>query len=89
MIIPIRCFTCGKPVAHLWEQYQKKVQDEYLKKIKEDGLEENPPDSKVIFHTINEDLKKTAEGKILDELGLKRQCCRRIMLTHVDLCEKI
>ena len=60
-----------------------------LKKIKEDGLEENPPDSKVIFHTINEDLKKTTEGNILDELGLKRQCCRTIMLTHVDLCEKI
>jgi DNA-directed RNA polymerase subunit N (RpoN/RPB10) len=89
MIIPIRCFTCGKPVAHLWEQYQKRVQEEYLKKIKEGGLEENPPDSKVIFHTINEELKKTSEGKILDDLGLKRQCCRRIMLTHVDLCEKI
>lgn len=23
MIIPIRCFTCGKPVAHLWEDYKK------------------------------------------------------------------
>lgn len=22
MIIPIRCMTCGKPVAHLWEAYQ-------------------------------------------------------------------
>jgi DNA-directed RNA polymerase subunit N (RpoN/RPB10) len=28
---------------------------------------------------------KTAEGKALDELGLVRQCCRRHMLTHVDL----
>ncbi len=25
MIIPIRCMTCGKPVAHLWEEYQKDV----------------------------------------------------------------
>jgi len=25
MIIPIRCFTCGKPVAQLWEEYQKRV----------------------------------------------------------------
>jgi len=25
MIIPIRCFTCGKPVAHLWEPFQKEV----------------------------------------------------------------
>lgn len=25
MIIPIRCMTCGKPVAHLWEEYQAEV----------------------------------------------------------------
>ena len=25
MIIPIRCISCGKPVAHLWESYQKMV----------------------------------------------------------------
>ena len=25
MIIPIRCFSCGKPIAHLWEQYKKRV----------------------------------------------------------------
>ncbi|MFH1444861.1 MAG: DNA-directed RNA polymerase subunit N [Nanoarchaeota archaeon] len=23
MIIPIRCMTCGKPVGHLWEEFQK------------------------------------------------------------------
>lgn len=22
MMIPIRCISCGKPVGHLWEQYQ-------------------------------------------------------------------
>lgn len=21
MIIPIRCYSCGKPVAHLWEKF--------------------------------------------------------------------
>lgn len=25
MIIPIRCMTCGKPVGHLWEEYNKRV----------------------------------------------------------------
>jgi DNA-directed RNA polymerase subunit N len=25
MIIPIRCMTCGKPVAQLWEDYSKRV----------------------------------------------------------------
>jgi len=26
MIIPIRCFSCGKPIAHLWESYKKRVE---------------------------------------------------------------
>ena len=25
MIIPVRCFSCGKPVGHLWEKYKEKV----------------------------------------------------------------
>ena len=25
MMIPIRCFSCGKPVAHLWEQFKERV----------------------------------------------------------------
>ena len=25
MIIPIRCFSCGKPVAHLFEEYKEKI----------------------------------------------------------------
>ena len=25
MMIPIRCISCGKPVGHLWEEYQARV----------------------------------------------------------------
>lgn len=25
MIIPVRCMTCGKPVAHLWEDFKAMV----------------------------------------------------------------
>lgn len=25
MIIPVRCFSCGKPVGHLWEEFCSKV----------------------------------------------------------------
>ncbi len=25
MIIPIRCFSCGKPVAQHWEEYDRRV----------------------------------------------------------------
>lgn len=41
MIIPIRCFSCGKPVAHLWEEYNLKVEKgEDRKKVLDNlGLE--------------------------------------------------
>ncbi|KAI0816822.1 8 kDa subunit-domain-containing protein, partial [Trametes gibbosa] len=29
------------------------------------------------------------EGDALDQLQLKRYCCRRMVLTHVDLIEKL
>ncbi len=25
MIIPVRCFTCGKVIGHLWEEYKRRV----------------------------------------------------------------
>ena len=59
MIIPIRCFSCGKPIAHLWEEFKEKVQ-----------ADEDP-------------------GKILDELGLERYCCRATFLGQTDLLELI
>jgi DNA-directed RNA polymerase subunit N len=25
MIIPVRCWSCGKPIGHLWEEYNERV----------------------------------------------------------------
>ena len=25
MIIPIRCWSCGKPIGHLWEEYKERT----------------------------------------------------------------
>ena len=25
MIIPVRCFSCGKPIAHLWEKFKERA----------------------------------------------------------------
>lgn len=27
MIIPVRCISCGRVIAHMWEEYQKRVGD--------------------------------------------------------------
>lgn len=41
MIIPVRCFSCGKPIGHLWKEYKKRIEEgESSKKVLEDlGLE--------------------------------------------------
>lgn len=84
MIIPIQCFTCGKQIGHLWEKYLEKLQEEY------DGKENLK--KAVILKTDAVDMIKnnqSVEDKTLNELGLKRYCCRRMFVTHVDICEKI
>ncbi|MEM3791647.1 MAG: DNA-directed RNA polymerase subunit N [Candidatus Micrarchaeaceae archaeon] len=60
MMIPVRCFSCGKVIADKWEEFDRRVN------------KGNEPASKV-----------------LDELGFKRYCCRRMLLSHVDLMEEI
>lgn len=25
MMVPIRCFSCGKPIGHLWEEYNARI----------------------------------------------------------------
>ncbi|WRT66902.1 DNA-directed RNA polymerase I, II, and III subunit rpabc5 [Kwoniella shivajii] len=59
MIIPVRCFSCGKVIGNLWDSYLELLAA---------GVD---------------------EGDALDRLQLKRYCCRRMVLTHVDLIEKL
>ena len=76
MIIPIKCFTCGKLLADKYLYYQSEV-----RKIK---LLKNIDEEKVVYLDEN-NLKKTPEGTVLDKIKLTKMCCRRHMLTHVDI----
>ncbi|MCX8193958.1 MAG: DNA-directed RNA polymerase subunit N [Candidatus Pacearchaeota archaeon] len=53
MIIPIRCFSCGKPIAHLWEKFKERVsKGENPKKVLDDlGLERYCCRSMFLGHT--------------------------------------
>ena len=59
MMIPIRCYTCGKVIAQLYDDYME-------------GLKEG---------------KESDE--LLDSFGLTRYCCRRMLITHVELIDNI
>jgi DNA-directed RNA polymerase I, II, and III subunit RPABC5 len=76
MIIPVKCFTCGKVLADKYLYYQKTVGEMKLK---------NKEELNEIKYLNSNNIKKTAEGKVMDDLGLTRMCCRRHMLTHVDI----
>ena len=79
MIIPIRCFTCNKVISDKWIPFIEKVNE---KKINSKTDDIKDLDIEYI------DLKnpnKSIEGEVMDELGLKRYCCRRMFLGNVHL----
>ena len=78
MIIPVKCFTCGNVLADKYRYYQNEV-----RKIKmADSRLLNVND---ITYLTREFIDKTPEGEVLDILKLTRYCCRRHLLTHVDI----
>ncbi len=76
MIIPVKCFTCGKVIGDKYRYY--------LTKVKELKMSEGMKNDKVIYLT-SEYSEKTPEGEVIDELKLNKMSCRRHMLTHVDI----
>jgi len=76
MIIPIKCFTCGMVLADKYRYYSEEVRKRKMAK--------NMDVDKVLYLT-KEFSEKTPEGYVMDELGLNKVCCRRHMLTHVDI----
>ena len=81
MIIPVKCVTCGKVLANKYRYYLEQVRQNKQSKM---GTEDNAVISKTVYLT-KENTKKTAEGEVLDDLGLTDPGCRRHILTHVDI----
>ena len=59
MIIPVRCFSCGKLIADKWEDFARRIK------------------------------AGEAAALILDSLGVKRYCCRRMLLSHVEIIDEV
>ena len=76
MIIPVKCFTCGNVLADKYRYYQTEIRR--IKTAKGLSVE------KVVYLTKT-NVEKTTEGEVMDTLGLTNVCCRRHMLTHVDI----
>lgn len=59
LMIPIRCFSCGKVIASCFEEFKLRTKN-------------------------GED-----KSKVLDELGIIRYCCRRMILSHIEMIDVI
>ncbi len=59
MIVPVRCFSCGKVIGDKWEDFKKRV---------EEGEEPN---------------------EVLEDLDITRYCCRRMLLSHVEIIDEV
>jgi DNA-directed RNA polymerase subunit N (RpoN/RPB10) len=87
MIIPMVCFTCGKPIAHLWLNYLDLVKDfELQRKADISRLEREQETSDTV--TSIEELK-APEFNALARLKISRLCCRRMFLCQQDMYDKI
>ena len=56
----------------------------YQVEVRKRKVATNMEIDKVVYLT-KEYADKTAEGEVMDKLGLTKYCCRRHMLTHVDI----
>ena len=76
MLIPIKCFTCGEVIADKYRWY--------LAEVRRRKLPQDMTADKVVYLT-KDNAEKTIEGEVMDFLKLNKYCCRRHLLTHVDI----
>ncbi|MGC8585174.1 MAG: DNA-directed RNA polymerase subunit N [Thermoplasmata archaeon] len=69
MMMPVRCFSCGRVIITDYIRFQENVE-----KIRREKNRE--PTSDEI-------------DQIFSDLGVNRYCCRRMIISHVDLIDDV
>ena len=79
MIIPIRCFTCNRVLASKYNKYVEYVSQN---SSKEENILSGDPDM--------EKIEENEQMKAFKIIGINdRYCCKRHILSHIDLLYKI
>ena len=91
MIIPVRCFTCGRVLADKWDAYVRIVEEVTQQQkaqsssagggapAEEGGAPRAPPLQP----------QQTPQAVALERLGIRQLCCRTVMLSTVDMLAEI
>jgi DNA-directed RNA polymerase subunit N len=78
MIIPIRCFTCNRVLASKYNMYIR----EREKISTEKEILSGDPEEDIIE-------KSGKNMEIFKKLGIDRYCCKRHLMTHINLISKV
>jgi DNA-directed RNA polymerase subunit N (RpoN/RPB10) len=92
MLIPVKCYSCGKVLAnkYVYFQNQLEIKKKELKKNSVNNTNDNNDNNDPLFININATIvKKTIAGEIMDDLGLIRICCRKTLLTSINIVDEI
>jgi DNA-directed RNA polymerase I, II, and III subunit RPABC5 len=106
MIIPVRCFTCGKvrtiPTTEVFLLLSFSTSGRLLQLEHKFAsvFRVRAVYAVIVLQVIGNKYEsyalmlqteggKSSEAAAMDKLGLKRYCCRRMVLTHVDLIDKL
>ncbi len=78
MIIPVRCFTCNRVIGSKYEKYLQIIATE-------------PENENIISGDPEVNLSKdNIYQKAFKDIGIQdRYCCKRHLLSHIDLIQKI
>ena len=86
MLPPVRCFTCHKVLSNKTEAYQKlrKTYAESMhlekKTVTVDDIRVSEADRAMIYFD-----QQNVNDQALKALGIERMCCRKMMLSYVDI----
>lgn len=74
MLLPVRCFSCNGLIADKWVEYNKM-------------LNSLPKDN--VVKIVDKNIPDSFQNKILNDLGVKRYCCRRMFISNLDMTEDL
>ncbi len=95
-MIPIRCLSCGKPVSSHFDEYQIRMiggkqlyhelkDRDLVNKFMEQLTIEKKEANEILSNLgLRGNYSSDNSKEVLDELGLTRYCCRRMLISHVE-----
>lgn len=88
MIIPVRCFTCNNVLASKYRRYLEIIADEEGKRKEKDPSADIISSATQVESKSNKTMVSASEIAF-QQLNIKRYCCRRHLISHIDLVDKI